>query len=128
MTWADDVMVAGRGGRVVPDVGLCGEGVLLRHEERVIAEVTPGGIALPDVGDSNPVFEVVAVGPGKKAADGLTLVPMPCKPGDRVIYANEAVQLFFDGRPYAWINSYQVLAVLGAGTSASTRDQALLTR
>lgn len=123
---ANDVMVVGRG--VVPDVRLCGEGVLLRKEERVLAEVTPGGITLPDVGDSNPVFEVVAVGPGKKAADGLTVVPMNCKPGDRIIYANEAVQLFFDGRPYGWINSYQVLAVLGPTTSASTRDNALLTR
>ena len=123
---ANDVMVVGRG--VVPDVRLCGEGVLLRKEERVLAEVTPGGITLPDVGDSNPVFEVVAVGPGKKAADGLTVVPMNCKPGDRIIYANDAVQLFFDGRPYGWINSYQVLAVLGPTTSASTRDNALLTR
>lgn len=108
------------------DVRLVGEGILLRKEQRQIAEVTKGNIVLPDVGDSNPVFEVVAVGPGRMLENG-QVKPMPCGVGDRVIFVNDSAVMFFDGAPYQWINGYQVIAVLGAGVSASAREQALVT-
>jgi len=76
--------------------------VLVKPLEK--AEMTKGGIVLPDTAKEKPQEgEVVAVGPGKPDEDGKP-IPMTVKVGDRVIYARYAgTEIEIEGEEKKWL-------------------------
>ena len=73
---------------------------------------TASGIVLPDSSrEKTQQAEVIAVG-GGKVVDG-TEVPVPVKPGDRVIYGKyTGTEIKYEGEKYLVINADDIIAIV----------------
>ncbi|MBI5346345.1 MAG: co-chaperone GroES [Chlamydiae bacterium] len=87
-----------------------GNKVLLK---RLSAEVTKGGIILPDTAQEKPKqAEVVAVGPGKFDENG-TLIKMTLKVGDKVLFSPySGTEAKADENEYLIMSEDDVLAII----------------
>ena len=92
-------------------IRLLGNRVMLKQLE---AEVTSGGIHLPESARERPQrAEVVAVGEGEKLDSGVT-VPVPVKVGDTVVFAKYGgTEITVDGEKYLVMDADQLYAVEG---------------
>ena len=87
--------------------------------DRVVVEPAPaedksaGGIILPDTAQEKPQQgTVVAAGPGK-VSDAGSLIEMPVKEGDKVLYGKySGSEVAFDGTEYVIMRESDILAVL----------------
>jgi chaperonin GroES len=88
--------------------------VLVKLVER--EEKTSSGIVLPDTAQEKPQkATVVATGPGKYDNNG-TLVPMPVKKGDLVLFAKySGTEVKLDGEEYLVLRATDILGVLKKG-------------
>jgi len=79
------------------------------------AEVTKGGIILPDTAQEKPQQgEVLAVGTGKIDDNGKTL-PMAVKVGDTVLYGKySGTEINADGEDVLIMRESDVFAIVGA--------------
>jgi len=88
-----------------------GDGVVIERAEE--GERVVGGIYIPANVDENKLAAqgtVVAVGPGLMKDDG-DYIPVPLKPGDRVLYhKNGGFNLNFEGKNVKLIRLAEVLA------------------
>ncbi|MBP5232362.1 MAG: co-chaperone GroES [Planctomycetes bacterium] len=77
------------------------------------AEVTKGGIVLPDSAKEKPKEgKIIAVGPGKICDDGKRGA-MQLKKGDRVLFTSYAgTEVKYDGEDYLIMSEEDVLAVV----------------
>ena len=77
------------------------------------AEVTKGGIVLPDSAKEKPKEgKIIAVGPGKICDDGKRGA-MQLKEGDRVLFTSYAgTEVKYDGEDYLIMSEDDVLAVV----------------
>lgn len=77
------------------------------------AEVTKGGIVLPDSAKEKPKEgKIIAVGPGKICDDGKRGA-MQLKKGDRVLFTSYAgTEVKYDGETYLIMSEDDVLAVV----------------
>lgn len=77
------------------------------------AEVTKGGIVLPDSAKEKPKEgKIIAVGPGKICDDGKRGA-MQLKKGDRVLFTSYAgTEVKYDGEDYLIMSEDDVLAVV----------------
>ena len=80
------------------------------------AEVTKGGIILPDTAQEKPQQgEVLAVGTGKIDDNGKTL-PMAVKVGDTVLYGKySGTEISVDGEEVLIMRESDVFAIVGKG-------------
>jgi len=89
-----------------------GDRVVIKQIES--AEITKGGIVLPDTAKEKPQEgEVLAVGPGKILDNGQR-APMEVKVGDRVLFAKYAgSEIKQGGEDYMILNSERdILAII----------------
>lgn len=79
------------------------------------ADVTKGGIVLPESAKEKPKEgEVIAVGPGKVLDDG-SRGTMTVKKGDRILFTSYAgTEIKMDGEEYLIMGEDDVLAVVEA--------------
>ena len=95
---------------------------LVPLEDRVVVklvdreEKTSSGIVLPDTAQEKPQkATVVAAGPGKYDSNG-TLMPMPVKKGDLVLFAKySGTEVKLDGEEYLVLRATDILGVLKKG-------------
>jgi chaperonin GroES len=95
---------------------------LMPLEDRVVVklvereEKTSSGIVLPDTAQEKPQkATVMATGPGKYDNNG-TLVPMPVKKGDLVLFAKySGTEVKLDGEDYLVLRATDILGVLKKG-------------
>lgn len=89
-------------------------------EEHALGEVSKGGLLLPQIAKASTPYRyatVVAVGPGRYAADG-RLVPCSCKVGDTIAFAKgQGVEFPLDDadgneKVYRLLNEQFVLGVM----------------
>ncbi|OWY37513.1 co-chaperone GroES [Xenophilus sp. AP218F] len=96
--------------------------IIVKRVEKV--RQTASGIVIPDSAAEKPEQgEVLAVGPGKRLADG-TLLPMQLKAGDQVLfgkYGGQTVKL--DDQEYLVLREEDVFGVI-EGVSESGRKAA----
>jgi chaperonin GroES len=85
--------------------------VMVRRIE--MQERTPGGLIIPDTAKEKPVeAEVIAVGPGRRGADG-KVQPLDVKAGDRVIFAKwSGTEVILDGEDRLILKEADILGVL----------------
>ena len=94
---------------------------LVPLEDRVVVKLvdredkTASGIVLPDTAQEKPQkATVVAAGPGRY--DSGTLVPMPVKKGDLVLFAKySGTEVKLDGEEYLVLRATDILGVLKKG-------------
>jgi chaperonin GroES len=74
---------------------------------------TAGGIIIPDAAKEKPQKgEVIAIGPGKTADNGLK-IGMSLKKGDTVLYGKySGTEIAVDGQDYLIIRESDVLAIV----------------
>jgi chaperonin GroES len=89
--------------------------LLVRRTEA--EERSAGGIIIPDIAREKPQEgEVVAVGPGRTADDG-SLIPMPFKPGDRILFGKwSGAQVRVDGEDLLFMKENDILAIVDSAT------------
>jgi chaperonin GroES len=77
-------------------------------------EKTKGGLYIPDTGKEKPQNgEVVAVGPGKTADNGVLVVP-EVKPGQKVLYGKySGTEINIDGQDYLIMREADIFAIIG---------------
>ena len=77
------------------------------------AEVSKGGIIIPDTAKEKPVEgEVVAVGSGRVLEDGKTR-PMDVKPGNRILFGKySGSDVKIDGEEHLILREDDILAVV----------------
>ena len=85
--------------------------VVVKHAEE--DEKTSGGIIIPETAKEKPQQgKVVAVGPGKVAADG-TLIPLNVTKGDRILFNKYAgTEISIDGEQMLIMREDDILAVV----------------
>ena len=78
------------------------------------ASTSPGGIIIPDTAKEKPQQgSVVAAGPGRTTDDG-TVVEMPVKIGEEVIYSKYAGTEYSEGgTDYLIVRESDILAIVG---------------
>jgi chaperonin GroES len=78
------------------------------------AQVTKGGIIIPDAAKEKPIEgEVLAVGNGKFLKDG-KLRPLDVKVGDRVLFGKyTGTEVKLDGEEHVLLREDDILAVVG---------------
>lgn len=78
------------------------------------ASTSPGGIIIPDTAKEKPQQgAVVAAGPGRTTDDG-TVIEMPVKIGEEVIYSKYAgTEYSEDGTDYLIVRESDILAIVG---------------
>ncbi len=78
------------------------------------ASTSPGGIIIPDTAKEKPQQgSVVAAGPGRTTDDG-TVIEMPVKIGEEVIYSKYAgTEYSEDGTDYLIVRESDILAIVG---------------
>jgi len=88
-----------------------GDKILVKRLEA--AEITKGGIVLPDSAKEKPKEgKIVAVGPGKVLDDG-TRGALQVKKGDRVLFTSYAgTEIKVDGEEYLVMSEDDILAVV----------------
>jgi len=88
-----------------------GDKILVKRLEA--AEVTKGGIVLPDSAKEKPKEgKIVAVGPGKVLDDG-TRGALQVKKGDRVLFTSYAgTEIKVDGEEFLVMSEDDILAVV----------------
>jgi chaperonin GroES len=76
------------------------------------ADVTPGGILVPDAAKEKPLEgEVISVGPGKRQADG-AILPPDVKVGDIVLFAKYAgAEIKINGADFLMMREEDILGV-----------------
>jgi chaperonin GroES len=76
------------------------------------ADITPGGIHIPEAGKEKPLEgSVYSVGPGKRQADGTTL-PLDVKAGDIVLFAKYAgAEIKINGEDFLMMREDDILGV-----------------
>lgn len=76
-------------------------------------EITKGGIVIPDTAKEKPQeAEVVAVGRGKKSANG-SITPLSVKVGDKVLYGKySGTEITLDGEKYLIMREEEILAII----------------
>jgi chaperonin GroES len=88
-----------------------GDHVLLRRLDT--SKTTPGGILIPETAkETSQEAKVVAVGTGKRNADGVR-IPTDLKKGDRVLvrrYAGTEVEI--DGKEYLVVHEDEILGTI----------------
>jgi chaperonin GroES len=91
--------------------------VVKRVEEQ---ETVRGGIIIPDSAKEKPQEgEVVAVGNGKRLADG-KLLPLEVQVGDRILFGKySGNEIRLDGEEYLIMREDDVLGVLDAAPKAA---------
>lgn len=72
-----------------------------------------GGIIIPDTAKEKPMYGlVISVGEGKRTDSG-SLLPMPIKEGDKVLFAKwSGTEVKTDGEELLIMNSTDVLAIV----------------
>lgn len=77
------------------------------------ADVSPGGIFIPDVAKDKPTrAEVVATGPGRWDNHG-NFFAMTVKPGDRVLISKWSGQeVTVDGEVHVFVAEQEIVAIL----------------
>ena len=77
------------------------------------AEVTKGGIIIPDTAKEKPMQgEIVAVGTGKQGEDG-KVTPLQVKKGDKVLYGKYAgTEINVDGEEFLIMREADVFAII----------------
>ncbi len=85
--------------------------VLVKRMEE--AEVTKGGIYIPDTAKEKPIEgKVVAVGPGKMSEQGKRM-PLQVKAGDRVLFGKYAgSEIKVEGDEFLMMREEDILAVI----------------
>lgn len=88
-----------------------GDRILLKQLEA--EEKTSGGILIPDTAKEKPQQgEVVAVGDGKKKADG-SVVPLSIKEGDRILYGKySGTEITIEGNDYLIVKEEDILGII----------------
>ncbi len=88
-----------------------GDRILIKQVEA--EEKTAGGIVIPDTAKEKPQqAEVVAVGEGKKKADG-SLIPLSVKEGDRVLYGKySGTEISIEGQDYLIVKEEDILGIV----------------
>lgn len=84
--------------------------------ERLAEETTTkGGIIIPDTAKEKPQkASVIAVGSGKRAADG-SIVPMTVKEGDVVLFGKySGTEVKMDGHEYLIMREDDILGIVEA--------------
>jgi chaperonin GroES len=92
--------------------------LIKRIEEK---ESVKGGIIIPDTAKEKPQEgEVVAVGHGKKNAEG-TVIALDVKAGDRILFGKySGAEIKLDGQEYLILREEEVLGIIeGKAASAS---------
>ena len=76
-------------------------------------EKTESGLYIPDNAKEKPMQgKVIAVGPGKKAANGKA-IPMEIKVGDQVLYGKySGTEVSVEGKDYLIVRESDVFAIL----------------
>jgi chaperonin GroES len=76
------------------------------------ADVTPGGIHIPEAGKEKPLEGTVfAVGPGKRREDG-QIHPLGVKEGDTILFAKYAgAEIKINGADYLMMREEDILGV-----------------
>ncbi|TFJ86580.1 hypothetical protein NSK_002237 [Nannochloropsis salina CCMP1776] len=74
-------------------------------------DMSAGGIVLPDQAKEKPTEgEVVAAGPGRQHPETAVLMPMPVKPGSKVLYGKfDGMSVIYDGAPHVLIRDDDIL-------------------
>ncbi len=77
------------------------------------AEVTKGGIIIPDTAKEKPMQgEIIAVGTGKQGEDG-KVTPLQVKKGDKVLYGKYAgTEINVDGEEFLIMREADVFAII----------------
>jgi chaperonin GroES len=85
--------------------------VLIRRIEE--EEKTSGGIIIPDTAKEKPMEgEVVAAGPGARAADG-TIHPLDVKVGDRVLFGKwSGTEIKLDGEDLMIMKESDLMGII----------------
>ena len=78
------------------------------------AEVTKGGIIIPDTAKEKPMQgEIIAVGQGKLTEEG-KLLPLQVKVGDQVLYGKYAgTEVTIEGDEYLMMREADIFAIIG---------------
>jgi len=78
------------------------------------AEVTKGGIIIPDTAKEKPMQgEIIAVGKGKLTEEG-KLLPLQVKVGDQVLYGKYAgTEVTIEGDEYLMMREADIFAIIG---------------
>ena len=76
------------------------------------ADITPGGIHVPDDAKEKPLEgEVISVGPGKRREDG-KIHPLDIKAGDTVLFAKYAgAEIKINGADFLMLREDDILGV-----------------
>lgn len=82
-------------------------------EPEVAAEVTAGGLFIPEVARDKPQRGwVVAAGPGHLTDQGV-LLAMPVKPGDEIVFGKFAgSEILVDREPVLIVRATDILAII----------------
>ncbi len=85
--------------------------VLVKRIEE--AQVTKGGIVIPDTAKEKPIEgKVVAVGPGKMSDAGARMAPT-VKEGDKVLFGKYAgTEIKMEGEEYLMMREEDILAII----------------
>ena len=77
------------------------------------AEVTKGGIIIPDTAKEKPMQgEIIAVGTGKQGEDG-KVTPLQVKKGDKVLYGKYAgTEINVEGEEFLIMREADVFAII----------------
>ena len=78
------------------------------------AEITKGGIILPDTAKEKPIEgTIVAIGPGKVAEDGKQ-IKLEVKEGDKVLYGKySGTEITVEGEEYLIMRESDIFAIIG---------------
>jgi chaperonin GroES len=87
--------------------------VLLKRSEP--AETVKGGIIIPDTAKEKPMeAEVVAVGEGKYAEDGVKRIPLSVKAGNKVLIGKyTGTEVKIEGIDHVIVREDEILAIVG---------------
>jgi chaperonin GroES len=86
--------------------------VLMKRIEE--AQVTKGGIVIPDTAKEKPIEgRVIAVGPGKMSDAG-TRMSLQLKEGDRILFGKySGTEIKVEGEEYLMMREEDILAIIG---------------